>query len=141
MSTSDPGGQRLFTLEEANAIVEQITPLLERLREEHAALMEARQTFGEYANNLRHHGFLVEGHRVESEISEHIARLRGGIESIADLGVEIKNLEWGLVDFPAIRNGEIVYLCWRLDEGPIRYWHDLDAGFAGRQPVDDGFDS
>ena len=103
MSTSDPGGQRLFTLEEANAIVEQITPLLERLREEHAALMEARQTFGEYANNLRNHGFLVEGHRVESEIGEHIARLRDGIESIADLGVEIKNLEWGLVDFPALR--------------------------------------
>jgi hypothetical protein len=139
MSTSDAGGQRLFTLAEANALIEQVTPLLERLREEHAALLEARQTFGEYANAMRSHGFLVEGHRVESEIGERIARLRAGIEAITDLGVEIKNLEWGLVDFPALRNGEIVYLCWRLDEGPISYWHDLDAGFAGRQPIDDGF--
>jgi hypothetical protein len=140
MSTNNPGEQRLFSLTEANAIVERITPLLERLRDEHAALLNARQAFGEYANTLRNHGFLVEGHRVESEIGEHIARLREGIDAITDLGVEIKNLEWGLVDFPTLRNGEIVYLCWRLNEGPISYWHDLDSGFAGRQPIDDGFE-
>lgn len=140
MSTSDPDVPRLFTLAEANAIVVQITPLLETLRDEHAALLQARQSFGEYANAMRNHGLLVEGHRVEAEIGERIARLQAGIDELISLGVEIKNLEWGLIDFPALRHGEIVYLCWRLDEGPVSYWHTLDAGFAGRQPVDDGFD-
>jgi hypothetical protein len=139
MSTNDPAGQRLFTLAEANAIVERIAPLLEQLRDEYAALQRARQSFGEYAATLRIYGFLVEGHRLEAEIGERIGRLRDGIDEITRLGVEIKNIEWGLIDFPAVHRGEIVYLCWRLDEGPIAYWHHLDAGFDGRQPLDDGF--
>ena len=57
------------------------------------------------------------------------------VDEIFDLGVALKDVEQGLVDFPAIRDGRIVYLCWKQGEDEIRFWHDVDTGFAGRQPL------
>ncbi|CAN5161882.1 DUF2203 family protein [soil metagenome] len=70
--------------------------------------------------------------------SEPVAReIRALLAEIAHLGVEVKDLEQGLIDFRSTRRGREVYLCWRLGEGErILYWHDLDAGFAGRTPLD-----
>lgn len=139
MSTSDFAGKRLYTLAEANAVLATVRPVLESLRHDFEELNRARHDFGVYAASLRNHGLLVESHRVEVEINELVERLRGGIERLDALGIELKNIEWGLIDFPALRNGAVVYLCWRLGEGEIEAWHELDAGFAGRRPIDDGF--
>ena len=64
--------------------------------------------------------------------ADEISRL---MKTIGDRGILIKDVDPGLVDFPSIREGREVYLCWREGEGDIRFWHDLDAGFAGRQPL------
>jgi hypothetical protein len=56
-------------------------------------------------------------------------------EDINELGVEIKDLERGLCDFPSLRDGRVVYLCWLLGEDSIEWWHDTDTGFSGRQPL------
>jgi hypothetical protein len=72
---------------------------------------------------LRGKAFLARG-----TIEAKLANLRG-------VGVEVKSIDQGLVDFPHIRDGRLVYLCWQSGEGDIAYWHDLDAGFAGRQPL------
>ena len=56
-------------------------------------------------------------------------------ENIHALGVEIKDLDRGLCDFPALREGRVVYLCWVFGEDDIEWWHDIEAGFAGRQPL------
>ncbi len=75
-------------------------------------------------------------------LEQQALRLRRQIErdiiQIARLGVELKNIATGLIDFPAMRQNEIVLLCWKLGEGDIAYWHDLQSGFAGRRPLDFG---
>ena len=57
------------------------------------------------------------------------------IKAIVELGVALKDIEQGLIDFPTERDGRIVYLCWRQGEDEIRFWHELDTGFAGRRPL------
>jgi hypothetical protein len=57
------------------------------------------------------------------------------IHQILDLGIEIKDINMGLIDFPALKDGHTVYLCWRYEEERILFWHEIDAGFAGRQPI------
>ena len=59
------------------------------------------------------------------------------IQQIKDLGVLLKDAEKGLCDFPNLRQGRVVYLCWQLGEDRIEYWHDIETGFAGREPLDD----
>jgi hypothetical protein len=58
------------------------------------------------------------------------------VHQIQDLGVLIKDINLGLLDFPALKDGRGVYLCWRYGEGEIAYWHEIEAGFAGRQPIE-----
>jgi len=85
------------------------------------------------------------GHLRRGEVEEvraEAGRLNDEINSrlqeITDLGVLVKDLDLGLIDFPALREGREVYLCWQLgEEGRIAWWHETDAGFAGRQPFDD----
>jgi hypothetical protein len=132
---------RFFTLAQANAALETVRPLLIELQRSHASLDEARRRYAGYAAVLQRYGLLVEWHLIEGEIAEILDRIHKGIETVAALGVELKNIEQGLIDFPAMRNGEVVYLCYRLDEPEITAWHHLHTGFAGRQPVDSGFDS
>jgi hypothetical protein len=70
-----------------------------------------------------------------AEVERHARELARAIDDIVELGVEVKDLDEGLVDFPALRRGETVLLCWRLGEDEIRYWHTVQAGFAGRKPL------
>ena len=62
------------------------------------------------------------------------------IEKLAQLDIELKDLQRGLIDFPTMREGRVVYLCWELGEPEVAYWHELDTGFGGRQPLDDKLD-
>jgi hypothetical protein len=68
------------------------------------------------------------------KVTEQLART---IDEIRQTGCLVKDLETGLVDFPSLRGGEKVYLCWKLGEARIRYWHGIEEGFAGRKPLDD----
>ena len=74
--------------------------------------------------------------RLQREVQELAAEIDGYIGELTDLGVEFKDYERGLVDFPGERDGRPVYLCWQLGEPEVRFWHELDAGFQGRQPLD-----
>ena len=80
----------------------------------------------------------IRAERLQREVQELAAEIDGYIGEMTDLGVEFKDYERGLVDFPGERNGRPVYLCWQLGEPEVRFWHDLDAGFQGRQPLDAG---
>jgi len=66
-----------------------------------------------------------------------VSQLMFLIRQIKDLGVLLKDAEKGLCDFPYLRHGKVVYLCWQLGEENIGYWHDIEAGFAGREPLDE----
>lgn len=133
--------RRLFTLEEAKSMLGVVRPILLELQRNYAALDELRQEFGQHAARLKRYGILVEGHRLEAEIGDLLARMQDDIEAIHTLGIDLKNIEWGLIDFPAMRDGDVVYLCYRLDEPEIIAWHPIDSGYAGRQPIDDRFNT
>jgi hypothetical protein len=84
---------------------------------------------------LNGHGAQLE--RIEQRVAELTRSIREKVRVIHQLGVEVKDLDMGIVDFPSLRDGREVYLCWRVDEPTVAYWHDLDAGFRGRQPLED----
>jgi hypothetical protein len=103
---------------------------LERLRSAHVQLSndEAREALGEAAPS---NGGGAPG-RVVSEAFLELQRALGELQA---MDVVLRDLDRGLVDFPALREGREVYLCWEAGEGEIEFWHDLDAGYGGRQPL------
>jgi len=122
---------RLFTPEEANAILPKIRPLLaEALAARQDILRlkpELEQTFEKALGN---------GHNIESsELLDAFDRVKAALKEIQARGVLVKDVNSGLLDFPSLREGRVVFLCWRYDEPKVAFWHDLDAGFAGRQPI------
>ena len=129
---------RHFTPEEANAALGPVRPLVERMvahRRAHAAAVERQE---QLEGHIRGNGgdiapaTLAEaGAEIEREARE-LARL---VDEIAEHGPEVKDLDEGLIDFPALRQGETVLLCWKLGEDEIRYWHRIEDGFGGRRPL------
>ncbi|HEY2326243.1 MAG TPA: DUF2203 domain-containing protein [Gaiellaceae bacterium] len=74
--------------------------------------------------------------QLNSELASLASSLQECLEELQELGVEVKDLDTGLLDFPSLRNGEEVLLCWRVGEDAVSWWHHSQAGFAGRQPID-----
>ena len=129
---------RHFTPEEANAALAEVGPLVERmvaLRREHVAAL-ARQE--ELDGRIRGNGGGIppaELADAAAEVDREARALARVIDELAERGVEVKDIDEGLVDFPALRHGETVLLCWKLGEDAIRHWHTVDGGFAGRRAL------
>jgi hypothetical protein len=121
---------RHYTVDQANAALDWVLERLERLRSAHVQLSndEARAALGEAAPS---NGGGAPG-RVVSEAFLELQRALGELQA---MDVVLRDLDRGLVDFPALREGREVYLCWEAGEGEIEFWHDLDAGYGGRQPL------
>ena len=129
---------RLYTLAEANDLLPEVMPLLLELRSHKVTLDSAVHALSALTPTMRQNGHAARPRELEARIQEMTAELAAGIEQVTALVIDVKSLEHGLIDFPSFREGRVVFLCWRLGEGPtIRYWHDIDAGFAGRRPLAD----
>jgi hypothetical protein len=137
---------RYFTLEEANSLLPRLRSLLERLRQDAAtleglqrALQEGGQSLGRASragtNGHGHNGAGPRFYAMLQAADDALKAMQAALREIEDLGCVVKDVSTGLVDFRAMRDGRAVYLCWRLGEDVIRYWHELDAGFAGRRPL------
>jgi len=126
-----PEMPRYFTLEEANRALEMIRPLVERMLELRQAILERQPELEPVLHKVAGNG----GGAVASRVARDFERLQEVMHRIQELGAEIKDVNTGLLDFRSMRDGREVYLCWRYGEGEIAFWHDLDAGFAGRQPI------
>jgi hypothetical protein len=125
---------KLFSVDEANALlptVRQIVARIARAHERVAALGESAKVAAEGAH-ASGGGFMPEG-------AQYVRTLGSLVESATELdalGVQLKDYARGLIDFPAMREGRVVLLCWQLGEGDeIEWWHDLETGYAGRQPL------
>jgi hypothetical protein len=131
---TEPGSARVhprhFTLEQANAALETVKPLLQRLRdsvdllsdeEAHAALGDAAPTNG--------------GGEPGTQVGEAFLEVRRLLTALQEAGIVVRDVERGLIDFPTILEGEEVYLCWELGEDEVAFWHELDAGYRGRRPL------
>lgn len=127
---------RLFTLEEARELVPRLRVLLTALQSETRQLEAETQALDELTPAMRTNGHAHDAAHREARIQELLEAIRGRVREIVGLGVEIKDINSGLVDFPSLRDDRVVYLCWRVDEPTVGYWHELEAGFLGRQPLD-----
>ena len=126
---------RLFTVDEANRLLPDLIPVLTELKAKKAALDEARIALARLTPTMRSNGHAAEAAVQERRLRDLTVALATGVRRITAQGVEIKDLDHGLIDFPSLRGNRVVYLCWRLGEGSIAYWHEIDAGFAGRRPL------
>jgi hypothetical protein len=134
---------KTFTLDEAQSLLPVLESLLKRAMEGRRAaqLVEAE------LNELPQRIYLSGGMRVNSasvakqraEVEENLKQVQESIAEIDAIGVQVKDLDSGLLDFPCRINGEVVLLCWRMGERSIEHWHTIEAGFQGRQPVDERF--
>ena len=121
-----------FTLEEAQITLRGVIPLLEEI----TALKEKLDKRG--FNVYRHEYFGGSGPNGERFFPVELETLVSIARKVEEMGILLKNFESGLIDFPHIRsNGQEVYLCWRLGEDEIEFWHGIPDGFAGRKPLDE----
>jgi hypothetical protein len=123
--------ERHYTLGQATAALPWVRERLERLREAHAQLneKEARDALSDAAPGNG-------GGEPGQVVSEGFLSLRSALVELQEMDIVLRDLERGLVDFPSLRDGREVYLCWvEQEEDEIGYWHELDAGYAGRQPL------
>jgi hypothetical protein len=123
--------ERHFTRAEANALLPQLTAMLDRLRDAKDNLTdsEAHEALSEAAPS---NGGGDEGKQVGVAFLE----VRGLLETIEQSGIVLRDIDRGLVDFPALMDGREIYLCWELGEDDVGYWHELETGFGGREPLD-----
>jgi hypothetical protein len=129
---------RHFTPEEANLELEHVRPLVEQLvaiRREHVVALERQE---ELERKIRGNGGGIPPAELASataEVDGIARRLAHVVDEITSHGAEVKDLDIGLVDFPALHHDETVLLCWQLGEDEIAWWHRIDDGFAGRRPL------
>ena len=128
----------MFTLEEANAALTELRPIVERMVEHRRNLTAAQVQQAELVTRIAGNGGDMvpsDLHEAADTIQREAAAISDCAERINAAGAEVKSLEEGLLDFPARRGDEVVLLCWKLGEDEIRYWHRVDEGFGGRKPL------
>lgn len=134
---------KTFTIDEAQSLLPVLESLLKRAIEDRRSAQSVESDLTGLAQRI----YLSGGMKVNSadvarqraEVEEHMKQVRESIAEIDAIGVQVKDLDSGLLDFPCRVDDEVVLLCWRMGEPAIQHWHTVDAGFQGRQPVDERF--
>ena len=122
---------RYFTLQEAQATLTEIKPLIEEILTIRQHLLDTREAVWPVIQKAAGNG----GSRAASKLAMEFERVNMLVHQIQDMGILLKDLNIGLLDFPHLKDGREVYLCWKYGEEDIAFWHDIDAGYAGRQPI------
>jgi hypothetical protein len=125
--------ERHYTLDEASELLPRVVELIGKMREARDRLgdRDAREALSEA-------GPTNGGGNPGRTVSEGFLELRDSVSELRELEVVLRDLDRGLLDFPSLRDGREVYLCWQEGEDAIEYWHEPETGFAGRRPLDDG---
>lgn len=134
---------KTFTIDEAQSLLPVLESLLKRAIEGKKATEQVESQIGDLSRRI----YLSGGMRVDvagvarqrSEMESHLNRVKETIAEIDAIGVQVKDLDSGLLDFPCRLDDQIVLLCWRMGEPTIEHWHTIEDGFKGRQPVDERF--
>lgn len=127
--------QRSFSVTEANRILPDLRSRVERIVRTHKQMKAFLARNQEAVDKARQAGNAL----VPPVYFQLLERLQAALDEVTALGCQVKDLETGKIDFPAVRAGRTVYLCWRLGEDRVGHWHEVDAGFAGRKPIDSDF--
>jgi hypothetical protein len=123
--------ERHYSVEEANDLIPRVKPVLQKLRDAKDELTdsEAHEVLSDSAPGNG-------GGPPGQQVGEAFLEVRRLLAALQEAGIVVRDIDRGLIDFPAIRDDEEIYLCWELGEDAIEYWHDLEAGYRGRQPLD-----
>ena len=134
---------RRFSLSEAQSLIPQVDSLLRQAVSLKSDYQEAEQTILASAHRVSMMGGMVvnrdQAIDAKNRRDEVAAKLRGAIEQVQEFGCVIKDLDTGLIDFPTLLRGVEVYLCWKLGEPAIEFWHGVEEGFRGRKAIDQDF--
>ncbi len=122
-----------FTLAEANAALDIIRPLLTEILKIRDEILARQPEVWPAIERSAGNG----GNATLSKIASDFSRLDDLVHKVLETGVQVKDINTGLLDFPAWRVDHEVYLCWKFGEGDIGFWHEVDAGFAGRRPIEE----
>lgn len=124
---------KIFSVEEANALLPTVRGLLKKIQRAHSRVISYQEAARSAADAAEEGGGGMAGGVRYAEILMQLTSLTSELES---MGVQLKDFTRGLIDFPSLRDGRVVLLCWQLDEGDrVEWWHDVDTGFAGRTPL------
>lgn len=124
---------KLFTITEANELLTEVAPKLREIRDYYASVARFREAAHGAAVAAEMGGGGMEGGSNYVRVLYELGKLT---TELHELGVQLKDYSRGLIDFPSMRDGRVVLLCWQLGEGDsIEWWHEVEDGFAGRQPL------
>ena len=120
--------KRRFTLAQANSSLPLVRRIVTDIVRTHAEALKAQ-------SDLRHVPSGKAQQEVQSRLERHLEHLEDFVDELTEVGCELKDYRMGLIDFTGRHKGRDVCLCWKLGEETVGYWHEMDAGFAGRQPI------
>jgi hypothetical protein len=130
--------ERLFTPDDANAALEELRPVAERMVDRRRALVAAQRRQAELVARIAGNGSDISPGEVRAAAEEVVDTAESVAECVLrinEAGVQVKDLDEGLLDFPAERDGADILLCWKVGEPEVAFWHGADEGFAGRKPL------
>ncbi len=125
--------ERIFTLSEANALIPELEQHWTAIKHGRQTLIDTREEVKKASAQAALGGGTVDG----VKYIQGLQSINGSLHAIQELGVVVKDAEIGLCDFPFMLNGKLVFLCWKSGEDQVRWWHELDSGYANRQPIND----
>lgn len=133
---------KTFTVAEANSLLPQVIPLVEQLQSLHRSIQQATKQLEDAVAKLSGGN----GHPIQSpkeqiqELTSHqltlVEAFQSALAQLQEVGGALKDLDLGLVDFQGLREGEVVFLCWKLGESRVQFWHTLESGYAAREPLE-----
>jgi hypothetical protein len=125
--------ERVFSLFEANQLIPQLQSHLSQVQQGKSIILQTRDEVRKASAHANQGGGTVVGAHYVKNLQEISANLH----AIHELGVVVKDIDLGLCDFPHVRDGRVVYLCWKLGEKEIRWWHEITTGYKDRCPLED----
>lgn len=125
----------MYTVAEANALLPQVRSLVQKMLTARANVVHLQPELWPAVEAAVFNG----GSKTVSEASVQIIMIQESIAALQRLNILVKDINTGLIDFPAERDGQLVLLCWQYDEPSVQFWHDVDSGFSGRQRIDETF--
>jgi hypothetical protein len=124
---------RYYRLDEANERLAELRPLLQKLREDRDEVAEIQQKIRDLRAHNGNSDHAVEMARLEDEMRVVVAGMAEAVEKVDGWGIALRDIGTGLIDFPALANGRPIWLCWRLGEDDLNWWHESDQGFDSRR--------
>lgn len=132
-SSARRASRRYFTIDQANRALALVRRVAEDVVQQYRRVVEKQEEL----ERLEDKDKVEAANEARDQLVDEVDKLQRLFEELNEVGVELKEPSIGLLDFPAMHKGREIYLCWKVGEGNVSHWHELDAGYAGRQPADE----